>query len=238
MASNSGNLILFGGLHDIVYEINDFYVFKIQERKWIEIESASSRQHDSSEKLFFEKSATNTLGNSYEENENNSELRKIKAFQNNKKFHKKGPATKVIPSSKVNVSQSILIRDSISPVQLKQERKKREMQEKKKKLLKEFAFDEEELANSKREKSPTTEALRNSLLMIKQPNKKLNAHPKTNSLIISKSKIEKPITRPLARDGHSLIIEGDNMYVFGGDRHKMTFGDLFKLDLKSINGKL
>jgi hypothetical protein len=39
--------------------------------------------------------------------------------------------------------------------------------------------------------------------------------------------------RPPARDGHSSIIIGDCMYVFGGDRHCMPFNDFYMLDLKS-----
>jgi hypothetical protein len=39
--------------------------------------------------------------------------------------------------------------------------------------------------------------------------------------------------RPPARDGHSAIIIGDCMYVFGGDRHCMPFNDFYMLDLKS-----
>ena len=119
MVAYEDTLILFGGLHDIVYEINDFYIFR--DNRWTEIEGASSRQHNSNEKLFFEKSGSNIIGNSFEEQENESELRKNKAFQNNKKFHNK--KVKPIPTTKVNISQSIFIRDSISPLQLKQERK-------------------------------------------------------------------------------------------------------------------
>lgn len=235
MAAYNGSLILFGGLHDIVYEINDFFLFK--GGVWKEIESSSSRQHTGNDKLFLEKSASNNIGNTLEE-ENHSELRKINAFQQNKTFARKHHKPSAIPAKSTNISNSILIRDNVNPNQLKQERKKREMQEKKKKLLKEFAINEEEINSMKREKSPTTEALRNSLLMIKQPNKKASVLVKGVSPITSKAgleKAEKPgNTRPLARDGHSLVLNNDVMFIFGGDRHKMTFGDLFSLDLKNI----
>ena len=38
--------------------------------------------------------------------------------------------------------------------------------------------------------------------------------------------------RPIARDGHTGVIVGDNFLVFGGDRHHMPFNDLYMLDLK------
>ena len=39
--------------------------------------------------------------------------------------------------------------------------------------------------------------------------------------------------RPPARDGHSTLIEGGRMVIFGGDRHHMPFNDLYVLDLES-----
>ena len=38
--------------------------------------------------------------------------------------------------------------------------------------------------------------------------------------------------RPIARDGHTGLVVGDNFLVFGGDRHHMPFNDLYMLDLK------
>ena len=40
--------------------------------------------------------------------------------------------------------------------------------------------------------------------------------------------------RPAARDGHTGIVHGGNqLLVFGGDRHHMPFNDTFLLDLKA-----
>lgn len=38
--------------------------------------------------------------------------------------------------------------------------------------------------------------------------------------------------RPTARDGHTSIVYGDYLIIFGGDRHHMPFNDTFCLDLK------
>ena len=37
--------------------------------------------------------------------------------------------------------------------------------------------------------------------------------------------------RPGARDGHTGVVYGEEMLVFGGDRHHMPFNDMFTLDL-------
>ena len=43
-----------------------------------------------------------------------------------------------------------------------------------------------------------------------------------------------PGRRPKARDGHTGVIIGTNMIIFGGDRHTMPFNDAFLLDLESL----
>ncbi len=39
--------------------------------------------------------------------------------------------------------------------------------------------------------------------------------------------------RPAARDGHSGVMFGETLVVFGGDRHHMPFNDTFALDLRA-----
>jgi hypothetical protein len=55
----------------------------------------------------------------------------------------------------------------------------------------------------------------------------------TNTLAESRSGVIKG-KRPTARDGHSGAVDGDKMYIFGGDRHHMPFNDLYCLDLTNI----
>jgi Galactose oxidase, central domain len=40
--------------------------------------------------------------------------------------------------------------------------------------------------------------------------------------------------KPPARDGHTGVIVGDVMIVFGGDRNRMPFNDTFKLDIRAV----
>lgn len=40
--------------------------------------------------------------------------------------------------------------------------------------------------------------------------------------------------RPCARDGHITVIMGDEILIFGGDRHQMSFNDIYRLDINKI----
>ena len=40
-----------------------------------------------------------------------------------------------------------------------------------------------------------------------------------------------PGYRPAARDGHTAVVIGFSLFVFGGDRHHNPFNDLYVLDL-------
>jgi len=39
---------------------------------------------------------------------------------------------------------------------------------------------------------------------------------------------------PAARDGHSAILYGNSLFIFGGDRHHMPFNDLYYLGLSKL----
>lgn len=38
--------------------------------------------------------------------------------------------------------------------------------------------------------------------------------------------------KPCARDGQSVVVYKEKMYIFGGDRHLMAFNDLYSFDLE------
>jgi hypothetical protein len=38
--------------------------------------------------------------------------------------------------------------------------------------------------------------------------------------------------RPCARDGHCAVIIAEDLVIFGGDRHQMSFNDIYKLNIK------
>ena len=37
--------------------------------------------------------------------------------------------------------------------------------------------------------------------------------------------------KPCARDGHCAVLIDNELIIFGGDRHQMSFNDIYKLDL-------
>lgn len=37
--------------------------------------------------------------------------------------------------------------------------------------------------------------------------------------------------KPCARDGHCAVMIGHELVIFGGDRHQMSFNDIYKLDI-------
>lgn len=45
----------------------------------------------------------------------------------------------------------------------------------------------------------------------------------------------RPGIKPCARDGHSMVRLGSKMFIFGGDRHKMSFNDVHALNLDYIS---
>ena len=44
--------------------------------------------------------------------------------------------------------------------------------------------------------------------------------------------------KPCARDGHVSVIINDELIICGGDRHQMSFNDIFKLNLKMATKEL
>lgn len=106
-------------------------------------------------------------------------------------------------------------------------------QVKKMAMLKEFEVPEDAKAKFY-DNDPRTELIKSSLQIIgnleaSQPlslfvSNELNA--KTKNVI---KKI--PGSKPRARDGQSFCMYGDLLLIFGGDRHKMCFNDLFSLNL-------
>jgi hypothetical protein len=44
--------------------------------------------------------------------------------------------------------------------------------------------------------------------------------------------------KPCARDGHNAVLMGEAIVVFGGDRHQMSFNDIFKLNLETVKREL
>jgi len=44
MVNIDGNIILFGGIHEITWELNDLYKYNIESNTWKQIEQDSARR--------------------------------------------------------------------------------------------------------------------------------------------------------------------------------------------------
>ena len=82
----------------------------------------------------------------------------------------------------------------------------------------------------KRDLSPTTESMLKTLQAIGNQDghhKELSQeilYDESHRFIIGK--------KPCARDGQSVSILKDKVFIFGGDRHLMAFNDLYQFDLE------
>ena len=132
---------------------------------------------------------------------------------------------------------------------VKEEKRKRIFLMKKHLLLSEFEIIDPQQKLQLQIKSPTTEAMKNSILALnykrgtgtkQDENKKSPNHaesaileslnlPSIMNIVPANGKV--PGHRPCARDGHSASIYKGRIVIFGGDRHKMSFNDIYLFNL-------
>jgi len=78
--------------------------------------------------------------------------------------------------------------------------------------------------------SPSSKKMKNSLIYKIDSTDASNLKLRVNTLLTHRN-LSKDIIRlgtvPSPRDGHSALIHNDEMIVFGGDRNKFPFNDLF-----------
>jgi hypothetical protein len=86
-------------------------------------------------------------------------------------------------------------------------------------------------------KSPKSKKMKNSIIYKMESKTESQALNKKLTLMLSKTLIfdgdtkTKPGILPIPRDGHAANVFGDNMIIFGGDRNKFPFNDLFSFKL-------
>lgn len=130
------------------------------------------------------------------------------------------------------------------------EQKRKEFLHKKAEMLKEFHVPEKEKGRYI-SVEPTTQAIRNSLDIIGRkgdntgnPNPNIK-HPGKLTEFGKEtcSKFLQPLTnninlivgrKPCARDGHNTVVYGPALIIFGGDRHQMSFNDIYRLDMNLV----
>lgn len=125
------------------------------------------------------------------------------------------------------------------------ENKKKIIAQQKEKMLKELDVLDPSEKMRLRAQSPTTETMRNSIQRIgDQSPKKKNADmssPGSQTQKLVQSLLLNPQfkagssvlmgKKPCARDGQASCLINNKMLIFGGDRHLMSFNDLYYFDL-------
>ena len=90
--------------------------------------------------------------------------------------------------------------------------------------------------------SPTSITMKNSFLIKNADPSFDKCYAQIKKRSLDKTSIDRddaaqtsktPGKRPPARDGHTGLITGNKMIVFGGDRHHMPFNDFHVLDLQA-----
>ena len=128
-----------------------------------------------------------------------------------------------------------------SPGKMIDEQRKKAFMQRKNEMLKNFETSKEEKGRYVKLET-SSQAMKNSLDVIGNPDPKIKI-PEGRLTDFGKESVSKflaPLSnnsnlivgkKPCARDGHSSVIVNDELVIFGGDRHQMSFNDIYKLNL-------
>ena len=135
-----------------------------------------------------------------------------------------------------------------SPGRMIDEQRKKAFLNRKNEMLKNF-----ETSKDERDKyvklETSSQAMKNSLDVIGNPDPKARV-PEGRLTDFGKesaSKFLEPLSndsnlivgkKPCARDGHCSVVLGEELIIFGGDRHQMSFNDIYKLNLQMAEKEL
>ncbi|CAK56009.1 unnamed protein product (macronuclear) [Paramecium tetraurelia] len=257
LISYQNKLILFGGIHDVTWELDDLHSFNVDIQKWKTINADTSRRKEAEVP-----SPTKTNRNQPRQQKprrgpillrplslrkspspSPNKLRPGSQSQyssysiNNNPNNFASPELSQYQSNQNNQNNST-VHTTLNNVQ---ERKRWEQKKKKTAMLKLFEVENREIMNFQ-DDCNVTEKLKTSIILIGNPKQDLKLKKgiltEFGQQIISKFLL--PITggqnvingkKPCARDGHSVAVFNDFMIVFGGDRHTMSFNDLYFLNL-------
>ena len=122
------------------------------------------------------------------------------------------------------------------------EQRKKAFLHKKGEMLKNFEVKKEEKSQYLKLET-SSQAMKNSLDVIGNPDPKMKI-PEGRITDFGKESVSKflePLAnnsnliigkKPCARDGHNCAVLNNELIIFGGDRHQMSFNDIFKLNLE------
>ena len=129
-----------------------------------------------------------------------------------------------------------------SPGKMIDEQRKKAFLHRKNEMLKNFQTSKEEKTRYVKLET-SSQAMKNSLDVIGNPDPKTRVPDGrlTDFGKESHSKFLSPLSnnsnlivgkKPCARDGHCAVILNNDLVIFGGDRHQMSFNDIYKLNME------
>lgn len=229
-------MIMFGGIHDIAHEKNDLFSFDFAKNQWKKIDPDFTESIKLPEKLLA-KIPESKLAQNHKQKV--LVTPKVTYVPNplpiKKHFTPKSRPSPRSKSPRNKSKHSILMMHGVAPEksakEIREERLKHQMLEKKTQLLAEFEILDEEKKMKQLDLSPTTETMKKSIVAFLcnvTPQNDQDKKEIFNTSVISKDR------KPCARDGCSGNLMDKKLVLFGGDRHNMTFKDLFILDLEKL----
>ncbi|EWS72392.1 UDP-glucose/GDP-mannose dehydrogenase family, NAD-binding domain protein (macronuclear) [Tetrahymena thermophila SB210] len=258
--STQDQIVLLGGIHDITWELDDLCIFDTQSQIWTIVDQDSARRREIVNQSSL--SPDSQKRNSGEPNQFRSRSKKkgqtsfiqspkrgSNASPQQRKSYQRSGTFSQVDKDMFNDDES---KNSASPglgspTKLL-EKKRKEFQQQKAHMLQIFEVNGQEEDKFK-DLSPTSEAMKNSLFVIgnPMPHLKIRQGKLTDFGRVTVSRFLEPLNdsnnvrqgkKPCARDGHRVIDFGqDKILLFGGDRHNMSFNDIYYLDLNKLQEK-
>ncbi|CAD8212285.1 unnamed protein product [Paramecium octaurelia] len=250
LVAYEGQLVLFGGIHDITWELDDLLTFNISKQEWKTINQDTSRRKDmevpspikSNQSPQSKRKSVKFTPIIRPFNLRKSSCqspKKVRSFTQSQQYY--FPKSQNVIMNEAHKKHDSSIIPSKNHVQ---ERRKSDCLKKKAAMLKLFDV-ETNKRDSFQDDCNITEKLKTSILLIGNPKQDLKLAKGTltefGKQIISKFIL--PLCngknvisgkKPCARDGHAIAVLENQMVLFGGDRHTMSFNDLFILNLSQI----
>ena len=253
---NNTTIVMFGGFQDIAHERDDLMAFDTVTKEWqvMELESIAGKSIE-------KKSSVIDPSPSPSPTRSRMGTIVKTTMMINRRFRSenRGQPVERNKSNEThsNWNSSLIMQqqgeeEALSPsMQQKRARKMKDFLIKKRLLLDRFeVFDPKMIMQLKRP-SPTTQTMKRTLDAIATPvgvgangrRTEIDFFPKRGSLItprLGETIKQLPIVRDGriagrragARDGHSAHIIKNNLLIFGGDRHKLSYNDVFIFDLE------
>ncbi|KRX07166.1 Galactose oxidase/kelch, beta-propeller [Pseudocohnilembus persalinus] len=223
-------LIIFGGMRYVMKELNDLYVFCIKQNVWKQLEQQQDLpQSIKNQNSILLESNPKVDFSQYKSGElSNYDLKKYFIGKEAKK--KEG----------VNTLYGHIRKIKLTPL-LSDQQKLEKIRENGKKIMM-LEFQKIDLKQNKRSEGVTE----NMKLAIKQVQKTHRTNDKQMVYQDQKQDFQQiqqnqnnriEGKRPLPRDGHTCCVIQQNgvLILFGGDRHRLTFNDIYELNLQKID---